>query len=185
MKAFLLAASLSTAVIVAPAWAQSPNNSHALTGQDKAFIDKAEDGSLAEATLGRLAQQKAADPAVREFGRWMATDHTFANKRLVKIATDAGYDHQPKLTEKDEQLNRQLQGLSGSRFDQQYLKNMVQDHKKTISLFETEAQAGKDEQVKDYAKNLLPVLQQHLAEAEELGGASGAGLSGSSTPSTR
>ena len=51
-----------------------------MSQQDKTFIHEAGAGNLAEAEMGQLAEQKAITPAIKEFGRWMATDHGFANK---------------------------------------------------------------------------------------------------------
>jgi putative membrane protein len=164
-----------------PAWAQGTGHPLQLNNEDKQFINKVEDGNLAEAGLGQLAEQKAAEPAVKEFGRWMAADHAFANKRLVAIAKDAAYQHQPTLTEKDKALQQKLQPLSGTQFDEEYLKGMVQDHQQTIALFEAEAQSGQYQHLKAYAQNLLPVLQQHLAEAQELAARAGAAI-GSTVP---
>jgi putative membrane protein len=179
MKQLWAVASLAM-LAAAPSWAQGTSNPQQLNNEDKQFINKVENGNLAEAALGQLAQQKAADPAVKEFGRWMATDHALANKQLMAVAKDANYQHQPALTEKDKALEQQLQPLSGAQFDEQYMKGMVQDHQQTIALFQAEAQSGQYQQLKTYAQNLLPVLQQHLAEAQELAGNTRA--VGSSTP---
>jgi putative membrane protein len=75
MKGLLAAASVGALLTAMPASAQS------FSRQDKTFICEAGAGNLAEAELGKLAEQKAAAPAVKEFGRWMATDHGFANKQ--------------------------------------------------------------------------------------------------------
>lgn len=36
--------------------------------------------------MGKLAEQKATDPAIQEFVRWMVTDHEFLNRRLRAVA---------------------------------------------------------------------------------------------------
>lgn len=50
---------------------------------------------------------------------------------------------------------------------------MVQDHEKTIPVFEKEAREGHNPALKSYAESLTPVLQQHLAEAKKLAGTGG------------
>jgi putative membrane protein len=64
-------------------------------------MQEAAAGNLAEAELGRLAEQKSAAPAVKEFGRWMDTDHTFANQWLVGLGKEIDHPVQPALTAKD------------------------------------------------------------------------------------
>jgi predicted outer membrane protein len=46
----------------------------------------------------------------------------------------------------------------------------VRDHERTIALFQQEGQSGQNPQLKFFAQQAVPVLQQHLAEARELQG---------------
>jgi putative membrane protein len=175
MKGLLAAVSVFALLAATPAWAQNTGTgAQTLSQQDKTFIQQAGAGSLAEAELGQLAEQKAATPAVKEFGRWMYTDHGLtANKWLEAILREEHESFQPTLTAEQKQLKQKLEGFSGSQFDQQYIQHMVQDHEKTIPLFEREAKEGHNPMIKTFADSLTPVLQQHLAEAKELAGAGG------------
>lgn len=183
MKSLFGAVSLAALLLAAPAWAQNPQaeNSHRLSTQDQTFVKETLAANLAQVKLGRLAEQKAAKPEVNELGRWMSTDDGFANKRLMTLTKEAGGTEHAMLTEKDQDLQKQLKSASGSQFDDQYLKAVVQAEQKGIRQFKAEALSGQDPKIKAYAANLTPVLQQHLAEAQELGGASSTG-SGSSVP---
>jgi putative membrane protein len=181
MKGLLAAVSASALLVAAPVWAQNTSTgAQTLSQQDKTFIEEAGAGNLAEAELGQLAEQKAATPAIKEFGRWMYTDHGLtANKWLAAILRDEHENFHPTLTAEQRQLKQKLEGLSGAQFDQQYVEHMVQDHEKTIPLFEKEAREGHNPLIKSYAEDLTPVLQQHLGEVKELAG--GAERTGSST----
>ena len=95
------------------------------------------------------------------------------------------------LTVEQKQLKQKLEGLSGTQFDQQYVEHMVQEHEKTVPVFEKEAKEGHNPAIKSYAESLTPVLEQHLAEVKELAGiggvagregATGAPRTGSSMP---
>ena len=175
MKGLLVAASVTALLATAPVWAQNATNgAQSLSPQDKTFIHEAGAGNLAEAELGQLAEQKGATPAVKEFGRWMYTDHGLtANKWLAAILREEHESFQPELTAEQKELKQKLEGLSGTQFDQQYVEHMVQDHEKTIPVFEKEAKEGHNPMIKAYAEDLIPVLQQHLAEVKELAGAGG------------
>jgi putative membrane protein len=48
------------------------------------------------------------------------------------------------------------------------MKHMVQDHKKDVELFQKMAKDGKDPELKSFAQELLPILQDHLRMAEEI-----------------
>jgi putative membrane protein len=197
MNKSLTAASVCALLIALPAWAQNSGNraasgAQSLSQQDKTFVREAGAGSLAEADLGKLAEQNGATPAVREFGRWMATDHGLvANNWLKAILADENESFQPTLTAQDKQLRRKLEAVSGTQFDREYIQAQVTDHEKTIPVFQKEARDGHNPMIKNFAENLIPVLQQHLAEAKALAaepgvatveGSSAAERSGSSTP---
>jgi putative membrane protein len=176
MKTLLSAASVCALLITAPAWAQTSgapagNGAEPLSQQDRNFIEKAGAGSLAEADLGKLAEQKGATAAIREFGRWMYTDHGLvANNWLKAILAEQQQNFQPTLTAQDKELRRKLESLAGSRFDQEYIQAQVADHEKTIPVFQQEASDGHNPMIKNFAENLIPVLQQHLEEAKALAG---------------
>ena len=192
MKGLLAAVSATALLVAVPAWAQNTaTESRTLSQQDKTFIQEAGAGNLAEAEMGQLAEQKATRPAIKEFGRWMATDHGFANKWLAAILREEHENFQPALTAEQSEMKRKLEGLSGAQFDQYYVQHMVQDHEKTVPVFEKEAKEGHNPAIKTYAEDLTPVLEQHLAEVKELAnaggvvareGAAGAERTGSSAP---
>jgi putative membrane protein len=64
----------------------------------------------------------------------------------------------------------QLSGLSGENFDREFMRHMVSDHEKAVDLFRKEAQGGQDAQVKQFAQQTLPTLQDHLKQAQEVQG---------------
>jgi putative membrane protein len=180
MRALFAAASACALLAAASAWAQNASTgAQTLSQQDTTFIQEAGAGNLAEAELGQLAEQKATTPAVKEFGRWMYTDHGLtANPWLAAILRQEHEAFQPTLTAEQKQLKQKLEGLSGSQFDQQFIEHMVQDNEKTIPVFEKEAREGHNPALKSYAQGLAPVLQQHLAEVKELAGTGGVAREG-------
>ena len=177
MKHLFAAASLGALLIAAPAWAQNaanPGAAQPLSQQDQTFVKEAGAGNLAEADAGKLAMEKGGTPAIREFGRWMYTDHGLtANNWLKAIMAEQNQPFQPTLTAEQQQMQQKLERLSGRQFDREYTQGMVMDHEKTIPVFEREARDGQNPMIKDYAQNLIPVLQQHLDEIKILAGESG------------
>jgi putative membrane protein len=45
---------------------------------------------------------------------------------------------------------------------------MVADHKKDVAEFQKETKAGKNEAIRTFAAETLPILQDHLKEASEI-----------------
>jgi uncharacterized protein DUF4142 len=56
-----------------------------------------------------------------------------------------------------------LSAMSGTAFDVAYMQHMVQDHKKTVTDFQKQAQSGSDPALKAFAQKYLPIIQQHLS----------------------
>lgn len=131
------------------------------------FMVKAASGGMMEVELGKMAQDKAMDPRVKEFGTMMVTDHTAANTEMKTLAdmksvilpSTLGEDHQKHVDE----MNKK----SGAEFDKSYISMMVDDHKEDISEFE-DATKLDDADVKAFAEKTLPVLRKHLESAQAI-----------------
>ena len=141
----------------------------ALTPADRAFVAKAAQGGLMEVAAGKLAAQRGLDPAVKEFGQKMVTDHTAANDQLKSLA-DSKQLLLPDAPSADENAALgKLEGLNGTDFDKTYSQMMVKDHVEDISEFEKEVKKGQDADIKSFAEKTLPTLRHHLMLANRLG----------------
>lgn len=139
------------------------------TPTDAGFYKNASAAGIAEVELSKLAQTKASSQAVKKFADTMVTDHQKANDELEGLRSgDKGYSlaHEPAPdSQKDIDA---LEHLSGSAFDREYMKIMVQDHEKAVAIFEAEAEKGSSEQLKNFATKTLPTLKHHLEMARSL-----------------
>jgi putative membrane protein len=135
--------------------------------EDAEFVREAALGGMMEVQLGKAAQDKAAKPQVKEFGRRMQTDHSKANDELKKIAAKKEIKLPTALEGKHKSAIDKLTKLKGDEFDREYMNAMVDDHKQDIEKFQQEADKGKDPEVKKFAQEQLPILKKHLALAEQ------------------
>jgi putative membrane protein len=133
---------------------------------DQKFVEEAAHGGMAEVEAGKLAQKQASNPSVKAFAEHMVTDHTKANDQLKQIAMTKGMTLPTDTDRSHKRDIEKLGKLQGADFDRDYMKAMVADHKKTVSLFEKEAKSGKDPELKQFAATLLPALQKHLQMAQ-------------------
>jgi putative membrane protein len=139
-----------------------------MTASERMFIRKAAEGGKAEVELGKLAQEKAASPEVKQFGERMVNDHSKANDQLKEVAQKEGVTLPTKLDAKDAATKARLEKLSGEAFDRAYMKDMVADHAKDVREFKNEAKNGKDPDVKNFAAQTAPTLENHLKEAKNI-----------------
>lgn len=131
------------------------------------FVMEAASGGMMEVELGQLAQQKASNQRVKDFGAMMVRDHSKANNDLKSAVS--GKATIPASMEEDHQKHvNELNNKTGTEFDKAYIKMMVDDHEKDIRKFEDASKDSKDQAVKDFATNTLPTLRQHLAEAKSI-----------------
>jgi putative membrane protein len=133
---------------------------------DRKFFKKAAQGGMAEVALGQMAADKGQSEAVKNFGQHMVTEHGKANQELQTLAASEGVTLPIEMSNEGKALQKKLSGLSGAEFDKAYMKEMIKDHKKDVSAFKKQAEQGKDEDVKNWAAQKLPTLQEHLELAQ-------------------
>ncbi|OYD93084.1 hypothetical protein CDG76_20515 [Nostoc sp. 'Peltigera membranacea cyanobiont' 210A] len=153
---------------VSPTASSTPSAQNNLSSLDRQFMTEAAQGGLAEVELGKLASQRGASDAVKQYGQRMVQDHTLVNDQLKQLATQKGVTLPTSLNSKNKQVQQSLSKLSGAKFDRQYLNHMLQDHEKDVSLFQTEAEQGQDPDVKAFAAQTLPILQEHHQQVRSL-----------------
>jgi putative membrane protein len=134
--------------------------------QDRTFVREAATSGKEEVAAGRLAEGQAGAPAVREFGRWMVTDHTLLNNMLEVHARQARI--QLSTTPAAQSKLNTLGSLHDQRFDQAYIAGQVQAHERAVAVFQQEIMSGENTGLRSLARTSLPVLQEHLAEAKDL-----------------
>jgi putative membrane protein len=153
-----------------------------LSRSDQSFIKDAAEGGMMEVQLGKLASEKAASQQVKEFGKKMEQDHGKANREIQQLASTKNVQIADKLEGKHKSTYDRLAKLSGERFDREYMKTMIDDHKADVDKFKKEADKADDADVKKFAAKTLPTLEQHLELAQstgqQVGAASDSGVKG-------
>jgi putative membrane protein len=121
---------------------------------------------MAEVELGQLAAGKASSDAVKQFAQRMVTDHSKANGELKTLVQRKGLTLPTELDAKHQQTRDTLAAMSGALFDRSYMDAMRKDHHQTLSDFRQQSMTGTDPEVKGWAANMLPTLQEHMDLAE-------------------
>ncbi len=122
-----------------------------------------------EVQLGQLTLQKSNNDQVKQFAQKMIDDHTRLGDQMKPVAQQVGVAVPTEPSKKDKQIMAKLQALSGSAYDQAYIKDMVKDHKQDLSEFQMEASSGQDAAVKDAAtQGSQLIAPPHLQMAQQL-----------------
>ncbi|MBV9786466.1 MAG: DUF4142 domain-containing protein [Acidisphaera sp.] len=141
-----------------------------LSAQDTSFINQAAAGGMAEVQDGQLAASKAPVAGVRQFGSDMVSQHTQVNQQLMTLAQSKGVTPSTDLDPSDAAMLHRLQGLRGRSFDTEYLRGQIAGHEKMAQLLQQEISQGSDPDLKAFAQQTLPTVQEHLARAQKLAG---------------
>jgi putative membrane protein len=134
----------------------------------KTFMQEAASGGLMEVELGKIAAQRASSSDVKEFGQRMVTDHTKANDELKDLASRKNVTLHEGLDAKQQAEVSRLSKLSGHEFDQSYMKTMTTDHEHDVAAFKKAASSSPDADVKSFASQTLPTLEDHLSNARRV-----------------
>ena len=168
-KAMIVAVVVLTGTLVAfSANGQTAGTANGpLSSADKHFMSNAAEGGLAEVELGRMAAEKGSSQAVRDFGQRMVDDHSKANDQLKDVAGRLGVSLPDHVSAADEAEKAKLKAYSGEHFDRAYISLMLRDHRNDIAQFRRESRIGENREVRSFASNTLPTLEQHLRLAQE------------------
>ncbi len=138
------------------------------TDQDKQFLTNASQGNYDEIQLGKLAEEKATNPAVKAFGRRMVTDHTRLTEKMKPYADSWGISAPDALSSDAQKEYNKLQGLSGKDFDKEYISDMVTDHSHDLDAFTKEVKDTKDAKFRASVEQGKSVVAAHKNMAYDL-----------------
>jgi putative membrane protein len=136
---------------------------------DSSFVRQAAVSDIYEIQASQLAQTKATSADVKSFASRMIADHTKTSDQLKSIVSSKSGLTVPKMLDaRHKTLLSRLRSASGASFDSLYAQQQLQAHQQAVMLFTAESQNGKDADLKRFATDTLPTLQQHLSMAQQL-----------------
>ncbi|HEY4843105.1 MAG TPA: DUF4142 domain-containing protein [Terriglobales bacterium] len=145
---------------------------------DSKFYRDAAEGGMAEVAMGKLAQQKAQSPSVKDYGAQMVNDHSAANDKLKALAHSKNITLPANPSVAEMEAKSKLEALSGQSFDKSYIKGMIQDHEQDIVEFKKEAASGQDPDARAFASATLPTMEAHLKKIQAIAVSAGVSVGG-------
>ncbi|HJU24396.1 MAG TPA: DUF4142 domain-containing protein [Casimicrobiaceae bacterium] len=125
---------------------------------------------------GKLAERKAKEKDVRDFGKMMVTDHTGVNKQAKALVTKLHV--KPEDNPTAESLKKEgkenvahLKTLKGAAFDKAYIDHEVVYHQQVIDAMDkTLIPSAKNPELKALLEKVRPAFVAHLDKAKALQG---------------
>jgi putative membrane protein len=149
-------------------FAQDPN-----TAADKCFVVMAAIDNEFEIQSGQAAQQKSQNDQVKQIAQKMVDDHTKAKQQLQQVAQQLQVqlpEQLPRMKQAELQI---MSALPADQFDKNYLAHLQAAHAKDVTKFNSVSQLSQNDQVKQFAQQTLPVLQQHAQQVNQTATAMG------------
>ncbi len=135
---------------------------------DKNFAQEAGRGGKMEVELGNIAKANASSQDVKDFGKMMVDDHSMANDELTTLLKNKGVNVDMAYTNDQQSEIDKLSKEKGKEFDKDYVKTMLDDHKKDVAAFKSASQTVSDPDLKNWIDKTLPTLQKHLDAIQKI-----------------
>ena len=131
------------------------------------FVHKAATAGMFEIQSSEIVKDRLQNAALRRFAERMIKDHTKANHELQQLVSSGKVEGVSALPNKlDAQQSAeidQLHSAAASRVDRLYRDMQLTAHEEAVLLFRNEATTGDDPDLKSWAGQTLPVLEEHLS----------------------
>ena len=172
--AYLMSAFAALAFGTAVANAQTPDAAAAssalalqLSAVDDNFIAQANLGAPFQIASGRLAEKKGTTAAIRDYAHLIVVSHIPVVNALNAILQRKNMTAPPN-TLLNGAYNAMVASLAADRgigFDRDYVEGQVEYQKGNAALFQYEIQHGADPDLKEFARQTLPEIEDHLHRA--------------------
>jgi putative membrane protein len=129
---------------------------------DKKFLHDATLDGMTEVALGKLAEEKASNPKVKQFAERMVEEYTASNRALVRVASDETIVVPKAIDAKHQQRVDRLAKLSGEEFDRAYIQDETKQRHQDLKEFTNASQGGHDPNLKSFATTTLASIEDHL-----------------------
>jgi putative membrane protein len=140
-----------------------------LNAIDFNFVGQANLGAPFQVDSGRLAETKATSAAIRNYAHLMVTTHIPVVDALNVVLKQKNITPSSTLLHGAyDAMIFTLKADRGAAFDRNYLDGQVEYQKGNAALFEQEIQNGADPELKEFARQTLPKIVDHLQRAERL-----------------
>src|SRR2546428_514091 len=99
---------------------------------DSRFVSVAASAGMLEVKAGQMAVDQGAGDEIKKFGQKMIDDHGRAKEELQALAGQKGWTMPSQLLPEHQQALDQLSRTTGTDFDREFKKLMVESHKEAV-----------------------------------------------------
>jgi len=154
----------------APASEAQPAGAREQAQQDptQMFVTETYNANMFEIKAGELAAQRAQDDQVKQFARQMVQDHQKANQQLKQVAQSKQIMLKEQLDPMHQAKLQKLQQCSAQDFGRKYINSQAAGHMMQVLEFRYQSQNLQDAELKQWAMQMTPKLEEHLKHATQI-----------------
>jgi putative membrane protein len=137
------------------------------TKRDAEFVYEVVSTNYGEIKMAELANQKSRSEELKRIATRLTTDHTTALNELKTLAQAKAISVPVGETDG---ARRKLENLAEETedFDEEWCKEMLNLHEKSIEKFEDRVENTEDAELKAFITKTLPVLKEHYQHLKAL-----------------
>jgi putative membrane protein len=138
-----------------------------LSAVDANFVAQANLGAPFQIDSGRLAEKKGTTAGIRDYAHLMVVSHVPVVNALNAVLQRKNITAPPNtlLRGAYDAMVASLQAERGTALDRDYIDGQVEYQKGNAALFQYEIQNGADPDLKEFARQTLPKIEDHLRRA--------------------
>jgi putative membrane protein len=174
MKHIFLAAAASAAIMIggcAPmSGGASPAGMADMTPRTAMpYVMMAGASDLFEIQSSQMAVRRATRPEVRQYAQMLIQHHQMTTQQVMGAARASGLNPPPpRLLPMQQRMLEQLRNASAANFDRTYMMQQIPAHEMALALHRNYASAGDRPPLRTVAGNAVPIVTQHLNEAQRM-----------------
>jgi putative membrane protein len=159
--------SLICVTIAGGAEAVSAASVSGMSPSDANFVAQANLGAPFQIDSGRIAEKKATSAQIRDYAHLMVTTHLPVVDALNDVLKRKGLSAPPNtlLHGAYNAMIASLDAEHGATLDRDYIEGQVEYQKGNAALFRSELANGDDPDLKEFARQTLPKIEDHLKRA--------------------
>lgn len=155
----------------APALAQTPPPPPPAEAKSSAtpYVMAAGMSDQFEIQSSQIALQKSPNAATRKYAQMLIRHHQKTTAATLKAARKAGMSPPPPALDPRAQPSiTELQNAAATDFDRVYFGQQVPAHQAALDLHQSYAQGGDQAALRTTARTAVPLVRQHLRDAERM-----------------
>lgn len=139
------------------------------SAKDKQFLTDSAQSDMAEMKLAQLALQKSNNADIKDYANQMMTDHQKLEDSSKPVAEKAGVTPPTDVNAMQKKQYSRLEGMSGEKFDQAYVRVNIMDHTKVLKEVQSEEGSTQNSDMKTLSSSADPIVSDHKDKAIALG----------------